>query len=94
MIFGKLALASFGLALGATVALADTTVKVLHVSDDPAQVAVWNEIARDFEAQNKGVKVDIQYLENEAFKAKLPTLLQSEEDRPSLIYSWSGGVMR
>ena len=28
-----------------------------------------------------------------AFKAKLPTLLQSDE-KPSIIYSWSGGVMR
>jgi raffinose/stachyose/melibiose transport system substrate-binding protein len=93
MIFRKLALASVGLALGATVALADSTIRVLHVSDSGATVDLWNKIARDFEAQNKGVKVDIQYLENEAFKAKLPTLLQSDE-RPSVIYSWGGGVMR
>jgi raffinose/stachyose/melibiose transport system substrate-binding protein len=93
MIFRKLALASVGLALGATVALADSTIRVLHVSDNGATVDLWNKIARDFEAQNKGVKVDIQYLENEAFKAKLPTLLQSDE-RPSVIYSWGGGVMR
>jgi raffinose/stachyose/melibiose transport system substrate-binding protein len=31
-------------------------------------------------------------LENEAFKAKLPTLLQSKE-RPSAFHSWGGGVM-
>src|ERR1700674_5133622 len=93
MIFGKLALASVGLALGATVAFADSTIRVLHVNDNGAAVELWNKIARDFEAQNKGVKVDVQYLENEAFKAKLPTLLQSEE-RPSVIYSWGGGVMR
>jgi raffinose/stachyose/melibiose transport system substrate-binding protein len=93
MIFRKLALASFGLALGATAALADSTIRILHVNDNAGAVALWNKIARDFEAQNKGVKVDIQYLENEAFKAKLPTLLQSEE-RPSVIYSWGGGVMR
>jgi raffinose/stachyose/melibiose transport system substrate-binding protein len=93
MIFRKLALASVGIALGATAAFADTTVRLLHVSDNPGAVALWKKIASDFEAQNKGVKVDVQYLENEAFKAKLPTLLQSEE-RPSIIYSWGGGVMR
>ncbi|MGO8799219.1 MAG: extracellular solute-binding protein [Roseiarcus sp.] len=92
--FRKLAIASFGLAFGATAALADVTISVLHVADDPAHVAIWNKIARAYEAEHKGVKVDIKYLENEAFKAKLPTLLQSEEERPSLIYSWGGGVMR
>jgi len=41
-------------------------------------VEVWKKIGSDFEgAEKKGVKVDIQYLENEAvFKAKWPTLLQ------------------
>jgi raffinose/stachyose/melibiose transport system substrate-binding protein len=38
------------------------------------------------------VKVNIGSLENEAYKAKLPTLLQSS-DRPDVIYSWAGGVM-
>jgi raffinose/stachyose/melibiose transport system substrate-binding protein len=78
MIFQKLTFATFGLALAATTALADTTVRFLHVEDNPAVVALWNKIGRDFEAQNKGVKIEFQYLENEAFKAKLPTLLQSD----------------
>jgi raffinose/stachyose/melibiose transport system substrate-binding protein len=93
MIFGKIALASLGLALSATVALADSTIRLLHVNDNAAAAEFWKKIGRDFEAENKGVKVDIEYLENEAFKAKLPTLLQSAE-RPSIIYSWGGGVMR
>jgi raffinose/stachyose/melibiose transport system substrate-binding protein len=38
------------------------------------------------------VKVQFDYLENEAFKAKLPTLLQSK-DGPSVFHSWGGGVM-
>ena len=40
------------------------------------------------------MKVEFKYLENEAFKAKLPTMLQSDESRPSLFYSWGGGVMQ
>src|SRR5258707_14136249 len=32
-------------------------------------------------------------MENDAHKAKLPTLLQSA-DKPGIIFSWGGGVMR
>ena len=42
---------------------------------------------------NPGVKVEVQYLENEAYKKKLTTLLQSP-DKPNIIYSWGGGVLR
>ena len=35
----------------------------------------------------------MQFLENEAYKAKLPTILQSR-DRPHIIYSWAGGVLK
>ncbi|WP_421723240.1 extracellular solute-binding protein [Bauldia sp.] len=79
--------------LGIAPAAADTTVRMLHVESNPETQDLWNQAAADFEAANPGVDVDIQYLENEAFKAKLPTLLQSD-DRPNIIYSWGGGVMR
>src|SRR5271165_1221439 len=74
-------------------AFADTTVTVLHVSQDKTTQDLWDQIAKDFEAEHKGVKVEFKYLENEAFKAKLPTMLQSDDSRPSLFYSWGGGVM-
>jgi raffinose/stachyose/melibiose transport system substrate-binding protein len=56
-------------------------------------VKIWEEVARDFEAKNPGVKIEMQFLENEAYKAKLPTILQSK-DRPHVIYSWAGGVLK
>jgi raffinose/stachyose/melibiose transport system substrate-binding protein len=74
-------------------ALADTTVTVLHVSDSLATQKIWAEAASDYNASHRGVKVEFKYLENEAFKAKLPTMLQSEDSRPALFYSWGGGVM-
>src|SRR5947209_8011350 len=79
-------------ALGAP-AFADTHVTVLHVSENPAQRGLWEQIAKDYNAAHKGVTVEMKYLENEAFKAKLPTMLQSDS-RPDLFYSWSGGVMQ
>src|SRR5579862_8795907 len=74
-------------------ALADTNVVVLHVSENPAQKGLWEKIAKDYNAAHKGVNVQVKYLENEAFKAKLPTMLQSDS-RPDLFYSWAGGVMQ
>src|SRR5271170_8032227 len=94
MNFRSLALASFAVALGAGIASAETTITVLHVSENPGQKAVWEQIAKDYNAEHKGVKVQFKYLENEAFKAKLPTMLQSDDSRPSLFYSWGGGVMQ
>ena len=88
-----LALASaclLALSLGAR---ADTNVTILHVNDNPAARALWDKIAADYEAAHSGVKVQFKYLENEAFKAKLPTMLQSDDSRPSMFYSWGGGVM-
>ncbi|HEY5743189.1 MAG TPA: ABC transporter substrate-binding protein, partial [Terrimicrobiaceae bacterium] len=70
---------------------AETTVKILHLQDDPKYLEIWRQIGVQFEKQNPGVKIDWQFLENEAFKAKLPTTLQSGE-RPHIFYSWAGGV--
>jgi raffinose/stachyose/melibiose transport system substrate-binding protein len=81
------------IAAGTGPAVADVTVRMLHVDSNPATQELWAQAAKDFAAANPGVTVDVQYLENEAYKAKLPTLLQSEE-RPNIIYSWGGGVMR
>ncbi|MCQ1766562.1 extracellular solute-binding protein [Neorhizobium galegae] len=74
-------------------AAADSVIRWMHVEQVPGNIAVWNQIARDFEAKRPGVKVELQFLENQAFKAKLPTLLQSN-DAPSIFYSWGGGVLK
>src|SRR5271166_3044751 len=93
MSFRRFTIAAACLAALTAPALAETTVTVLHVSENADQKAVWDKIASDYNAEHKGVKVQFKYLENEAFKAKLPTMLQSS-DRPDLFYSWSGGVMQ
>jgi raffinose/stachyose/melibiose transport system substrate-binding protein len=81
------------LALAASSALAETNVTILHVNEVAAAKTLWDKIAADYNAAHPGVKVQFKYLENEAFKAKLPTMLQSD-DRPDLFYSWGGGVMQ
>ena len=68
------------------------TIKWLHLfGEDSSQYPNMVRAAEEFEAKT-GHTVVMQYLENESFKAKLPTMLQSN-DRPDIFYSWSGGVM-
>jgi raffinose/stachyose/melibiose transport system substrate-binding protein len=86
-------LAVVALLTACNVVAADTTVKWLHIEMNPAQVKVWEEAARAYEAAHPGVKIEMSFLENEAYKAKLPTILQSK-DRPHIIYSWAGGVLK
>lgn len=92
-LLAKLGLAAAACLIGANAANADTTVKWLHIEVNPAQVKIWDEVARAYEASHPGVKIEMQFLENEAYKAKLPTILQSK-DRPNIIYSWAGGVLK
>ena len=84
--------ASVALALSASSAFADVTVKWMHLNTDPGIAAAWEEIVKNYEAAHPGTKIEMQFLENEAFKAKLPTLLQSN-DPPHLFYTWGGGVL-
>jgi len=84
--------ASVALAISASAAMADVTVKWMHLNTDPGIGAAWDEIVKHYEAAHPGVKIEMQFLENEAFKAKLPTLLQSN-DPPHLFYTWGGGVL-
>ncbi|WP_304615610.1 ABC transporter substrate-binding protein [Paracoccus sp. (in: a-proteobacteria)] len=70
-------------------ALAQTQINVLRVVVNPEQEAYLEQIARDFEAQRDGVTVTFDYVANEAYKARLPTLLQSNA-APDIFYSWGG----
>ena len=74
-------------------ASAETVVKILHICPVPEVLEIWESAAFAYEKANLAVEIEFNYLENEEFKAKLPTLLQSN-DRPSLFHSWGGGVMR
>src|SRR3954452_14886282 len=86
-------LAATLLLLTAGAASAQTTIRWLHLEVNPNQVKIWEDVAREFEAKNPGVKIETQFLENEAYKAKLPSMLQSK-DRPQIIYSCAGGVLK
>ncbi|MEL0125388.1 MAG: ABC transporter substrate-binding protein, partial [Alphaproteobacteria bacterium] len=82
---------SFIILLSFSTAKADT-IKWLHLfGEDDNSYPNMVKAAKEFE-EKTGHTVVLQYLENESFKAKLPTMLQSD-DRPDIFYSWGGGVM-
>jgi raffinose/stachyose/melibiose transport system substrate-binding protein len=87
----RIALAAMLGLMAATPAAAQTTIKNLHIANIPAQVELLTQQAAEYEAANHGIKIELPFLENEAFKAKLTTLLQSP-DAPDVFHSWGGGV--
>jgi len=72
-------------------AQAQTVVTYLNIASIPEEVKLMQEAVAEYEAANPGVKIELPFLENEAFKAKLTTLLQSA-DAPDIFHSWGGGV--
>ena len=90
----SMAIAFSALLVGAaaTNVLAVDTIKWMHLENNPDNLKVWQDIAAAYEKTHPDVKIEFQFLENEAFKAKLPTLLQSN-DAPSMFYTWGGGVL-
>jgi raffinose/stachyose/melibiose transport system substrate-binding protein len=68
------------------------TIDWWHISiNDPGKKDM-QAIADAYTALHPNVTIKITVLENEAFKAKLATTMQSGE-APDLFHSWGGGVM-
>lgn len=68
------------------------TIEWWHITTEEAQKAVWQKLADDYMASHPDVNVEITVLDNEAFKTKLTTVMQSGEP-PDIFQSWGGGVM-
>ena len=68
------------------------TVEWWHITTGDPGKTVFQDIADAYTAAHPNVKINITILENEAFKTKLATSLQSGEV-PDLFQSWGGGIM-
>lgn len=77
----------------ATEAMAEkVTITWWHITTAENQKAVWQKLADEYMAAHPNVNIEITVLENEAFKTKLTTVMQSGEP-PDIFQSWGGGVM-
>jgi len=68
------------------------TIKWWHITTGESNKAVFQKYADDYMAAHPNVTIEITVLENEAFKTKLTTVMQSGE-APDIFQSWGGGVM-
>jgi raffinose/stachyose/melibiose transport system substrate-binding protein len=69
-----------------------TKISWWHIqTNDPAK-AEWQKAADAFTAANPNVEIEITVLENEAFKAKMTTAMQSGSP-PNIFHTWGGGVL-
>src|SRR6185369_3916593 len=63
-----------------------------HESTSDAQVGYWQGLADAYTKAHPNVTFEITNLENEAYKAKLTTVMQAG-DPPDLFWSWGGGKL-
>jgi len=77
---------------GPTDAPKAVTVEWWHISTTDPGKAVFQGIADAYMAAHPNVTIKITILENEAFKTKLATEMQSG-NVPDLFQSWGGGIM-
>jgi raffinose/stachyose/melibiose transport system substrate-binding protein len=68
------------------------TVRWWHISTADDQKALWQKFANEYQNAHPNVTIEITVLENEAFKTKMTTVIQSG-DPPDIFQSWGGGVM-
>lgn len=68
------------------------TVTWWHIGTAEKDTALYQTLADEYMAAHPDVVIEITVLENEAFKSKLTTVMQSGEP-PDLFHSWGGGVM-
>src|SRR5215207_7630758 len=66
------------------------TVTWWHITTKDPGLSDWKKMADDYMAEHPNVTIEITVLENEAFKTKLTTVMQSG-DPPDIFQSWGGG---
>jgi raffinose/stachyose/melibiose transport system substrate-binding protein len=71
---------------------AKVTVNWWHITTKDPGKTIWQKMANDYMAAHPNVDIQITVLENEAFKTKLSTVLQSGNP-PDIFQSWGGGDM-
>jgi len=79
-------------ALTALAAEAPVTITWWHIQTETEHRNVWQNLAEQYMAEHPNVSIEITVLENENFKAKLTTVMQSGEV-PDIFQSWGGGTM-
>jgi len=69
------------------------TIQWWHIwPAEPAITDVFNELAKEYMSQHPNVEIVITTFENEAYKAKMNTVMQSGQP-PDVFQSWGGALL-
>jgi raffinose/stachyose/melibiose transport system substrate-binding protein len=74
-------------------ATASVTIDWWHIQNTDPMRPVWEAMAKAYHSTHPNVTIKITALENEAYKARLTTFMQSG-GAPDLFHTWGGGVLR
>jgi raffinose/stachyose/melibiose transport system substrate-binding protein len=78
---------------GPTATPAPVTINWWHITTADPGKTIWQTAANQYMTDHPWVTINITILENEAFKTKLQTTMQSGQ-APDLFQSWGGGGLR
>lgn len=76
-----------------TVGTGATKITWWHITTTEPGHSNWQKLANDYAKAHPDVSIEITVLENEAFKQKLATAMQSGSP-PDIFQSWGGGVLK
>jgi raffinose/stachyose/melibiose transport system substrate-binding protein len=69
------------------------TIEWWHIQTTDPGKTMWQKYANDYVALHPNVTINITVLENQSFKDKLTTVMQSGNP-PDIFQSWGGGTMK
>ncbi|SFD46144.1 extracellular solute-binding protein [Streptomyces aidingensis] len=69
------------------------TLQWWHIGTTEPNHTLYSDWAREFEAENPGVRIEITELENDAFKTKMATQTAAG-DLPDVFSTWGGGALQ
>ncbi len=87
-----LSLAGCGSSSSTTGGSGNATINWWHLNTTDPGKSNWQNLANQYMKSHPNVKIKITVLENDAFKTKLNTVLQSGSP-PDLFHNWGGGVL-
>lgn len=81
------------MSIGTITAQEHVTIRWWTIFTTPAELpALADTLAQEYMEMNPHVTIEVTHLENEAFKERLATFMQSG-DAPDLFQSWGGGIL-
>jgi raffinose/stachyose/melibiose transport system substrate-binding protein len=76
-----------------TIGTGATKISWWHIQTGDPGLTNWQTLANTYVKEHPEVSIEITVLENEAFKQKLATVMQSGSP-PDMFQSWGGGVLK